>query len=59
MRCLAPMVDGSDPCFRLFLNTQVTHTWTPMYNTATLTNNTKQVPLILRSIELEKELTDH
>ena len=53
------MVDGSDPCFRLFLNTQVTHTWTPMYNTATLTNNTKQVPLILRSIELEKELTDH
>ncbi|CAL5994848.1 TRNA_dihydrouridine synthase [Hexamita inflata] len=58
MKCLAPMVDGSELAFRLLLN-NVTHTWTPMYNCNMLLNNPKFARTIVDSIKLEQELTGH
>lgn len=50
MKCLGPMVDGSELPYRLLLN-NVSHTWTPMYNVNILNNGGKKlIDEIVRSI---------
>ena len=58
MKCLAPMVDGSELPFRLLLH-NITHAWTPMYNANKLTNDPKFAECIVKSIEFEKKNTNH
>ncbi|KAH0572527.1 TRNA dihydrouridine synthase [Spironucleus salmonicida] len=54
MKCLAPMVEGSEYPFRqLVSHFGVTHFWSPMYNVTMLKSNEKQIQQIIRTIKQE------